>query len=94
MDAHVTDNAARKRFEIAVDGEPAGFAAYRLRDGVVVFTHTRIDPAFEGRGVGGTLARAALDQVRERGDGVVAQCPFIAGWIEKHPDYQDLLVPA
>jgi uncharacterized protein len=94
VDAHVTDNAARKRFEIAFDGEPAGFAAYQLRDGVVVFTHTRIDPAFEGRGVGGTLARAALDQVRERGDGVVAQCPFIAGWIEKHTDYQDLLVSA
>ena len=90
----MTDNAARKRFEIPVDGEPAGFAAYRARDGVVVFTHTQVDPAYEGQGVGGVLAQSALDQVRERGDRVVAQCPFISGWIEKHPDYRDLLVEA
>ena len=90
----MTDNAARKRFEITVDGEPAGFAAYRSRDGVVVFTHTQVDPAYEGQGVGGVLAQSALDQARERGDQVVAQCPFISGWIEKHPDYRDLLVEA
>jgi predicted GNAT family acetyltransferase len=94
VDTEVTDNAARKRFEITVDGEPAGFAAYQLGDGVVVFTHTQVDPAFEGQGVGTMLARSALDQVRGRGDKVVARCPFIAGWIEKHPDYQDLLVAA
>ena len=58
----------------------------------VIFTHTEIDPAFEGRGLGGQLARAALDDVRARGEHVFARCEFIKGWIEKHPDYQDLLV--
>ncbi len=90
----VQDNPARRRFEILVDGTPAGYAAYEVRDGVIVFTHTQVDDAFEGKGVGGTLARGALDQVRARGDKVVARCPFIAGWIDKHPDYADLLVPA
>ena len=90
----VQDNPARRRFEILVDGAPAGYAAYEVRDGVIVFTHTKVDDAYEGKGVGGRLARGALDQVRERGDKVVARCPFIAAWIDKHPDYADLLVPA
>jgi hypothetical protein len=94
VNALVQDNPARRRFEILVDGAPAGYAAYEVRDGVIVFTHTKVDDAFEGKGVGGRLARGALDQVRERGDKVVARCPFIAGWIDKHPDYADLLVPA
>lgn len=85
------DNPARHRFEILIDDSLAGFAAYQQRPGVVIFTHTEVDPAFEGKGVGGTLARAALDQVRARGDKVVARCPFIAAFIERHPEYQDLL---
>jgi predicted GNAT family acetyltransferase len=91
-DIEVTDNPDESRFEARVDGEVAGFAAYRLSDGRIVFTHTEVDDAFGGQGVGGALARGALDQVRAAGDRqVVALCPFIAAWIDKHPDYQDLL---
>ena len=91
-DISVKDNPERHRYEASIDGTVAGFADYRIRDGHVVFTHTEVDDAFEGKGVGGALARAALDDVRAQGRyDVVAQCPFIAKWIARHPDYQDLL---
>jgi predicted GNAT family acetyltransferase len=93
-DIRVTDNPAQHRFEAHVDGALAGFAAYRFRGNHIVFTHTEVDPAYEGQGVGGVLARGALDQVRAAGEhDVVALCPFISAWIERHPDYQDLLAP-
>jgi predicted GNAT family acetyltransferase len=78
-------------YEITVDGQHAGLAFFEERPGVVVFTHTEIDDAFEGKGIGSQLARAALDDVRARGLRVVPICPFIKGWIKRHPDYQDLV---
>lgn len=92
MNVLVADNPARRRFEILVDGGLAGFTAYRVRDGLVVFTHTEIDAAFQGKGIGAQLAAGALDQVRERGEKIVAECPFIAAYVKKHAEYQDLLV--
>ena len=91
-DISVADNPAQQRYEATVDGQVAGFAQYKVKDGHMVFTHTEVDPAFEGQGVGSVLARQALDDVRAKGQhDVVALCPFIAAWIERHPDYQDLL---
>ena len=94
-DVTVAPNEAAGRYEITVDGgQLAGYAEYRLGadgDGTITFTHTVVDGAFEGRGLGGKLARGALDDARARGLQVVARCEFIAGWIEKHPDYADLL---
>jgi predicted GNAT family acetyltransferase len=91
VESVVNDNPDKHRFEVSADGQVAGFSAYRLRDGAITFTHTEIDPSFEGKGLGSTLARAALDEARSRGLRVYAQCPFIAGYIDKHPEYQDLL---
>ncbi len=91
-DVQVTDNPGKSRFEVRVDDELAGFAAYETAEDLIMFTHTEIVDAFEGQGVGSALARGALDSVR--GDGtrkVLPRCPFIRGWIEKHPDYQDLV---
>jgi len=90
-DVEVQDNSAESRVEGRVDGELAGFAAYVDRDGARVFTHTEVDPAYGGRGVGGAIARGALDGARAAGRSVVPQCPFIKGWIEKHPDYSDIV---
>lgn len=91
-DPAVVNDPDGHRYEIRADDQLAGFAEYRTRaDGTVVFTHTQIEPAFDGRGLGGQLARAALDDVRSRGVRVVPRCPFIAGWIERHPDYRDLV---
>ena len=91
-DVEVRDNPAENRYEAWVDGELAGIAVYGLSEHAIVFLHTEVDDRFEGHGIGSALARAALDDVRAKGDrDVVALCPFIKGWIEKHPEYQDLL---
>ena len=92
MSTEVINNETEQRYELHVDGALAGFARYRLRPDAVVFTHTEIFDAYEGQGLGGKLARAALDDVRSRGARVRPQCPFIAAWIDRHPDYQDLAV--
>lgn len=87
----VEDNPAERRFEILVDDKVAGTAHYRVAPGLVIFVHTEVDPAYQGQGIGGKLARGALDQVRERGERVQAPCPFIAKFIADHPEYGDLL---
>lgn len=81
-------------YEILLDGVRVGCSFTEVHGRTVVFTHTEIDPAHEGQGLGGRLARAALDDVRSRGEQVIARCEFIKGWIAKHPDYQDLLASA
>jgi hypothetical protein len=91
--ASVVHNPDQSRYEIHVDGAVAGFTQYRERDGVIDFIHTEIDDAYEGQGLGSQLARGALDMVRAEGRRVIATCPFIRGWIQKHEDYQDLLTP-
>lgn len=91
MTTEVTEVPARSRYEVTVDGELAGFAEYRERDGARVFTHTEIFDTFEGRGVGSALARGALDDVRAHGRRLVALCPFIAAYLERHGEYGDLV---
>lgn len=90
-DVQTTDNAEAQRYEARVDGGLAGFAQYRVEGDRVVFTHTEVDDAYEGQGVGSSLARAALDDVRASGRSVVPECEFIRGWIDKHPAYADLV---
>jgi predicted GNAT family acetyltransferase len=92
-DPIVVDNPEGGRFEVLVDGAVAGFAEYRRTTSSVAFTHTVIDPAFEGRGLGSVLARGALDATRAAGSPVLPFCPFIRGYIQRHPAYLDL-VPA
>lgn len=89
----VGDDREAERFVISVDGEPAGLAQYRDRGRAISFVHTEIDDRFEGRGLGGRLIAAALDDVRGRGLAVLPFCPFVRSYIERHPEYLDL-VPA
>jgi predicted GNAT family acetyltransferase len=91
MSTEITNNAAQNRYEIRLDGSLAGFAGYRLRKDRVIFTHTEIDPSYEGHGLGGLLAVGALDDVRASGLMAVPLCPFIKAYIDKHPEYQDLV---
>ena len=86
----VVDAPERSRYEVVRDGTVLGFAAYQRTDDLVVMTHTEVDRAYEGQGVGGRLVRGALDDVRARGGRVLAVCPFVAAWLERHPDYHDL----
>ena len=91
MSVEVTDDPDRDRYEVRSDGELAGFAQYARRGGKLVFFHTEIDDRFEGQGLGSALAGGALDDARRRGLQVVPVCPFIAGYIERHRDYDDLV---
>ncbi|MDT0345376.1 GNAT family N-acetyltransferase [Streptomyces litchfieldiae] len=88
--ASVRDNTDAARFEAWIDGELAGFADYLRAGNLAVYPHTEVREAFEGRGIGSTLARTALDDARSRDLRVLAPCPFISGWLERHPEYHDL----
>lgn len=82
----ITDDDRSRRYELWVGDDRVGFAAYRREPGRVTFTHTVVDPAFEGHGYGSALARAVIADAVERGETIVARCPFIRSWLEKHPD--------
>jgi predicted GNAT family acetyltransferase len=90
-DLALSDNPAGHRFELHLGGELAAFAEYNLLQGAVLFTHTEVLPAFEGKGLGSKLAKFALDDVRSRGLRAIPQCQFIAGFIRKRPEYLDLV---
>ena len=91
MEPTVTDVPESDRFEIRDGDRVLGMAAYQRRGDTLVFTHTEVDPDVGQSGLGSTLVRAALDEVRSRGGSVVPRCSFVAGWIERHPDYADLV---
>lgn len=90
MTGPLRDNAALGRYEMDADGETATLY-YRIAPGVITLRHTEVPPALGGRGVGSRLARAALEDARARGLKVVASCPFVAAYMGKHPEFNDLL---
>jgi predicted GNAT family acetyltransferase len=93
-DIQVTDNTELHRFEARLDGELAGFAQYELRGDSIVIFHTEVDPAFEGHGIGSTLIKQSLAQIREKGERtVIPTCPFYRAYVTKHPEYDDLIEP-
>jgi uncharacterized protein len=91
QDLEIKDNAELGRFEAKLGDELAGFGRYRLASGRITFTHTKVDPAFEGRGVGSKLVGHMLDSARARGLAVVPECPFVETYIKRHPEYADLI---
>jgi predicted GNAT family acetyltransferase len=93
-DVQIRANVEGARYEARVGPKLAGFAEYQLTKDLIVFTHTEVDPAYEGQGVGSALARAALDDVRGTGRKVLPLCPFIKGWIGHHREYVDLVYGA
>lgn len=90
-DKRITDNTQEHRFEIVVDDELAGYAEYRQEGSSVAFTHTVVEPQYEGKGVGSALASGALDAVRSASGSVLPYCPFIRSYIQRHPAYLDLV---
>jgi predicted GNAT family acetyltransferase len=86
----VRDNSAFHRFELETDG-PTAYAYYQIAPGVITLTHTEVPPALGGRGVGSALVRGVLEAVRARGLKVVPKCPFVAAFMGRHPEFNDLL---
>ena len=93
MKTEVVDRPEAHRYEVLADGEAAGFVEYQLGPGEIMFIHTEIDEAYEGKGLGSVLVRHVLDDARERGLAVLPLCPFVRAWISRHEDYLGL-VPA
>lgn len=83
------DNATRHRYEMEVDGHVA-FVRYARKPGVITFIHTEVPEGLAGRGIGSKLARRALEAARAEGLKVVPVCPFIAAWMKRHPEFDDL----
>lgn len=83
----VRRDAAKSRYEVYLDGELAGVAEYVTRGIRIIFTHTEIDEAFGGHGLGSILVREALDDAVSRGATIVPVCPFVAAYVKKHHDW-------
>lgn len=90
-DIEVRDTADEHRYELLVEGEIAGIASYRFDGARLTLTHTEVADAYEGQGLGSRLVAAALDDVRRRGITVVPRCPFVASYLQRHPEYADLI---
>jgi predicted GNAT family acetyltransferase len=85
------DYPERQRFELEADGATA-ISEYRIKDGIITFVHTEVPEALSGRGIASRLIKSALEQVRARGLKVASRCSFVTAYMEKHPEYNDLLV--
>ena len=87
----VRDNPERGRYEAHVGSVLAGYADYHSQPGLVTVLHTEIDTAFEGRGVGSELVRRMLDDIRSKDASVLAVCPFVRTFLQRHPEYSDVV---
>jgi uncharacterized protein len=95
MDVTVTDNPDRNRYEARTgDGDVAGVVGYQKSSELIVFTHTNVEDRYEGQGIGSKLATGALEGARAQNLPVLALCPFIKSYIERHPEYADLVYTA
>jgi len=88
----VRHNAAASRYEVTVDGH-LSVCEYGLAGEQIVFTHTLVPPELRGRGIAEQLVRTALADARAAGRKVVPACSYVAKFIERHREYQDLLAP-
>lgn len=91
MADEIIDNRARNRYELTVDGHTA-HVDYSREPGVITFIHTIVPEELGGRGIGTKLAQHVLDEARRSGEKVIPQCPFIAAYIKRHQEYQDLVL--
>jgi predicted GNAT family acetyltransferase/glutaredoxin len=92
-DSVVVDAPEASRYELRLGGTLIGISAYHRRGDRIAFTHTEVDEEHEGRGFASHLARGALDDARRQGLQVVPLCPYIAAYIQRHPEYEDLVAP-
>ena len=88
----VTKNAEERRFQIEDSGTIA-MLTYHEGKGHITLVHTEVPPSLGGRGYAGALAKTALEYARTNGLRVIAHCPFVRAFLERHPEYADLTEP-
>lgn len=89
--ATLRNNAAEHRYELLQDGQVVAFTVYELAGDAIRLTHTEVVAGNEGKGFGSALARQALDMVRAQNKKLIPVCEFIAGYVQKHPEYRSLI---
>lgn len=90
MDNPVVDRPDQNRFELAI-GDELALAYYRIEGDRIVLTHTEVPQALSGQGVGSRLAKGVFERIRASGRKVVPRCSFMAGWVSRHPEYNDII---
>jgi len=91
VDATVVDNPDESRYEISVEGKVVGLVQYETRSGLLELVHTETDESVSGQGLGSQLIKATLDDARSKGRQILPRCPFVKGYISRHPEYTDLV---
>lgn len=86
-------NDGQHRFEMLTDGKPSFVEFQRVDDTTLALVHTEVHPDLEGKGVGAKLVKAVLDYIRAHQLQIMPYCPFVAAYLKRHPDYQDLVKP-
>ena len=93
MDISVANDEQGRQFHAEIDGHRAHLDYAKLQDGTLNLIHTEVDPALRGKGVGEAVVRFALDSARSGGSKVIPTCPFVKKFVERHPEYADLVAP-
>ena len=93
MQATVTDNPERSRYETELNGETAVLEYRRMGDALIALNHTGVPPAIEGVGIAAALAQFALDEARDNDVEVLPFCPYVAAFIRRHPEYRAIVSP-
>jgi hypothetical protein len=84
-------NVSRNRFEFDEDGETAYLEFDVDGQGWLTLWHTEVPPSLRGRGIAGVLAQTAFEYAREHNLKVDVICPLAQAYVEKHPEYKDLI---
>ncbi|WP_034337020.1 GNAT family N-acetyltransferase [Deinococcus misasensis] len=92
-DITVRNQQDKQRYEAILNGEVVGFAEYRPLQQAVMFTHTEVNPGLEGQGIASTLIQTALKETQQAGKWVIPMCPFVVGYIQKHPEHLSAVNP-
>lgn len=91
-DLEIRDNPDRNRYELPVEGDVA-IVTYNLSPPNLMITETLVPEALEGRGLASQLAKFVLADAKARQLLILPVCPFFSGYLQKHPEYAEVVHP-